>query len=177
MHGLITHELAGAHRAFRLTLPGYFEIERRAAGGLGGLLDRLRGAEFTIADIALGLAVTLVGGGQRPEHAAAFVTGMKLRDLQLAALIVGAALTVSILAPDGEEVEDTEGNDSDERPTLGQCYKNAYAIGLKPREVDQLTPWEFSQCVDGWNLAHGAEPEVKAPKPEELDDLIAQYGG
>jgi hypothetical protein len=33
--------------------------------------------------------------------------------------------------------------------------------------------WELATCVEGYNLAHGGEPELQPPTAEEFEALIA----
>lgn len=37
-------------------------------------------------------------------------------------------------------------------------------MGLAPVDVDRMSLWEFTACVDGWNRAHG---DGKPPPPTE----------
>lgn len=40
-------------------------------------------------------------------------------------------------------------------------------MGFSPREVDSMSLWEFSACVDGYNIANGGEEEVEPPSEEQ----------
>lgn len=172
IHGLVVQDFAGAPRAFRLTLPAYFAVNDDCEGGIIGLLGRLAAAEFYVGEIASAIRALLAGGGMRAEDAAAAADKMRLADLRGAAGIVARALIAGLARDDDDEPSEGDG----EAVTIGDIYSTGFAIGLKPRDLDQLTPWEFSRCVRGWNIAHGGEPELKAPKQDELAALMERYG-
>jgi len=46
-------------------------------------------------------------------------------------------------------------------------------MGFTPRDVDDMTLWEFNCCVEGYRKAHAAEKE--AP-PEMDDERLAELG-
>lgn len=46
---------------------------------------------------------------------------------------------------------------------------------MTPRQVDELSLWEFAAAVEGWNRAHGSEPEAPAPSADEHDALVEKY--
>ena len=48
-------------------------------------------------------------------------------------------------------------------------------MGFTPREIDDLSLWEFAAATLGWTKANGAEPKPAAPSDEEHDALIARY--
>lgn len=170
MHGTTIAKLAGALHALRLTLPAYFAIP-----DIGERLERLAHGTFLVDDVTTALRPLLVGGGTRPQEAAEVVGRLRLADMQQAALWAALAIHAGISSPAGEP--EPEGGDGGETVTLGYLYQTGFAIGLKPREVDELTPWEFAQAVAGWNLAHGGEEKVDAPKQDEMAELFARYGG
>jgi Phage tail tube protein, GTA-gp10 len=168
-HALIIHTIAGSPRSLRLTLPAFFAIP-----DIGDVLVRLARGTFVLADVTSALQALLVGGGERPQDAAAIVRRLRLADAQNAALGAALAISEGLSTPEGELEPD--GGSSDEPFTLGTAYRTGFAIGLKPREVDQLTPWEFAQAVAGWNRAHGGEEKPTAPKQDEMAELFARYG-
>lgn len=49
-------------------------------------------------------------------------------------------------------------------------------VGFSPREVDEMTFWEFAAAVSGWTKANCPEPEKPtALSEEEHDALMAKY--
>ncbi len=173
-HGTIVVDHAGALHALRLTLPGYFELDRSVDGGVAGLIARLRQVSFSLADIQAAFRILLRGGGVPAVAAESVVRRFSLRDIETAADIVGAAVAASLLPPKGEDMPSASGDGED--VSSGEIYATGFAIGLKPREVDDLTAWEFSRCVAGWNLARGGEEKPEAPKQDEMAELFAKYG-
>lgn len=49
-------------------------------------------------------------------------------------------------------------------------------MGFSPAEVGEMSPWQFSACVEAWNAANGGEPALPPPTDEEHDYLVAKYG-
>ena len=58
---------------------------------------------------------------------------------------------------------------------FGPIYSTGIAMGLGPRQVDDLSLWEFGQIVDGWMTANGIEPRTKPLSDDEHDALVAKY--
>lgn len=49
-------------------------------------------------------------------------------------------------------------------------------MGFTPREVDDLSLWEFGAAVDGWAKANNPEPQQASSLSEEDHDaLMAKY--
>jgi hypothetical protein len=48
-------------------------------------------------------------------------------------------------------------------------------MGFTPREIDDLSLWEFGACVSGWSKANGGESKPAAPSDEEHDALVAKF--
>ena len=46
-------------------------------------------------------------------------------------------------------------------------------MGFPPREVDQMSLWEFMACWNGYVRANSPDPEVKPPTYEEHLALVA----
>lgn len=46
-------------------------------------------------------------------------------------------------------------------------------MGFGPRDVDDMTLWEFQCCVEGYRKVHSTEKE---PAPEMDDDRLAALG-
>lgn len=46
-------------------------------------------------------------------------------------------------------------------------------MGFTPRDIDTMSPWEFSACVAGWNKANGDGKPVP-PTPEEFDEILSR---
>jgi hypothetical protein len=47
-------------------------------------------------------------------------------------------------------------------------------MGFTPAQVNDMSLWEFTACVDGWNRAHG-DNKPEPPSDEEYDALLAQF--
>lgn len=162
MHGLTIATVGGRRHALRLTLPAFFAID-----DLGGVLRRIASGKFTLEDVQSIWRACHQGG---PVAGMEAVEAGGLAGLREAALWGAMAVSAGITSPDGKQPEG-EG----EEVTLGDIYQTGFAIGLKPREVDELTPWEFQQAVAGWNMVHG-EQKDEAPKQDELAELFGRYG-
>ncbi|RJG44908.1 hypothetical protein [Mesorhizobium sp. DCY119] len=162
MHGLTTTTIAGVPCALRLTLPAFFAIP-----AIGDVLQRLASGTFFVDDVRTALRALLP-----PLEGARLLERLSLSDVHQAALSCALAISRGLSTPDGED--EPKGGDGDD-VTLGSVYRTGYAIGLKPREIDELTPWEFAQCVRGWNIAHGGEEEPAAPSQDEVAELFKKY--
>ncbi len=46
-------------------------------------------------------------------------------------------------------------------------------MGFLPKQIDELTLWEFSACVDGWSLSKGLKKPGKPISDKEYDALTA----
>lgn len=46
-------------------------------------------------------------------------------------------------------------------------YASGQVMGFTPRDVDQMTIWEFNACYDGWKIANGVKPRGKGDISEE----------
>lgn len=51
-------------------------------------------------------------------------------------------------------------------------YKGGAKAGFTPKQVDEMTLWEFSCCMAGLNEFHG----VKQAPPEMSDEMLAELG-
>lgn len=49
-------------------------------------------------------------------------------------------------------------------------------IGFTPRQVDELTAWEFMAAFEGWKDANCPPEAPSAPTPEEHDVMVARFG-
>lgn len=47
-------------------------------------------------------------------------------------------------------------------------------MGLSPRQVDEMTYWEFMAAVDAFSAFHGSEPPVLPPTDEEFFAMTGQ---
>ncbi len=66
--------LGDAERRFHLAEPTLIaELERRTGTGIGGLCKRIFAGDFRHADLAEVIRLALIGGGTKPEEAAALV--------------------------------------------------------------------------------------------------------
>lgn len=65
------------------------------------------------------------------------------------------------------------GGDTDEPIAYSDLYGTGCAIGFTPREVDELTFWEFAACIDGYNRANGADEMPEPMSGEEFDEAVA----
>jgi hypothetical protein len=45
-------------------------------------------------------------------------------------------------------------------------------MGLSPRDVDEMSLWQFRQCLEGWNEANGGE-QAKGLDDQIFDELAA----
>lgn len=167
MHGLIIDHLAGEPQAFRVTIPAYFRLDEP-----GEIYRRLVTGDWTLADVVTVLRAALIGAGMPPADAAR-TSAIPLRETAHGAAVAASALAAS-MSDEGEEREDN-GEGSHPKVTLGSIYATGFSIGLKPRDVDAMTLWEFGKCVDGWNDAHSAA-DTEAPSRNEIGNLVAKYG-
>lgn len=62
-----------AERTFALTPELIVELERITGSGIGGLCQRLFRSDFRHADVTETIRLALIGGGEKPEDAAALV--------------------------------------------------------------------------------------------------------
>ena len=62
-----------ADYAFRLTPALVIELEHKTGAGIGALCTRIFNRHFTQADITETIRLSLVGGGLKPERAAALI--------------------------------------------------------------------------------------------------------
>jgi hypothetical protein len=46
-------------------------------------------------------------------------------------------------------------------------YGNGAAMGFSPRQVDEMSLWEFQAVMDGWGRSQGVETKAAPPSPEE----------
>lgn len=46
-------------------------------------------------------------------------------------------------------------------------------MGFSPRDVDDMSLWQFFACLDGWNAAHGGEK--KAMSDAEFEAASRAY--
>ena len=70
---MITQFFGDADHSFTLTGPMILELERSSSVGIGGLYQRLRRHEFTLAIITETIRLALIGGGTAPQRAAELV--------------------------------------------------------------------------------------------------------
>ena len=47
-------------------------------------------------------------------------------------------------------------------------------MGFPPREVKQMTMWEYMACIKGWNRSQGAE--TGAPMSDEDYEALCRLG-
>lgn len=47
-------------------------------------------------------------------------------------------------------------------------------MGLSPRQIDRLTPWEFDAAFRGWCQANGVK--IKADRGEMSDERLQELG-
>lgn len=48
-------------------------------------------------------------------------------------------------------------------------------MGFTPREIDDLSLWEFGAAAIGWGKANGSDARPAAPSDEEHDALVERY--
>lgn len=49
-------------------------------------------------------------------------------------------------------------------------------MGYTPREIDDLSLWQFAAAWDGFCAFHGAKPKAAAMSDDEFDDMIMRLG-
>lgn len=45
-------------------------------------------------------------------------------------------------------------------------------MGFRPKDIDEMTLWEFSCCVDGWSMSKGIKKPGKAITDDQYDALV-----
>jgi hypothetical protein len=45
------------------------------------------------------------------------------------------------------------------------------AMGFLPKQIDEMTLWEFSVCVEGWSLSKGMKKPGKPITDKQYDAL------
>jgi hypothetical protein len=48
-------------------------------------------------------------------------------------------------------------------------------MGFTPRQIDELSFWEFLAVRDGWIAANSTSDGVGAPTPEEHEAMLEKY--
>jgi hypothetical protein len=176
MHGVVVYKWADDWRTFRLTISGMAGLEGALGKPVWDVYTAMERSEFRLIDVWCALRFGLVGGGMDIAAAERLMEKPTVAKLAGAVPIALAIMRAAFMPPPGEKLPDTKAGDDDaEKITLGTIYKNAFAVGIKPREVDDMTLWEFGQCVAGWNAAMGGEKE-DAPSRDEIAALTARYG-
>jgi hypothetical protein len=176
MHGVVVYRWANDWRTFRLTISGMAAIEAAIGKPVWDIYSTMERGEFRLVDVWCTLRFGLVGGGLDFAASERLLEKPTVAGMANALPIAVAIMRAAFMPPPGESLPDTKAGDDDaEKITLGTIYKNAFAVGLKPRDVDDMTLWEFGQCVAGWNAAMGGEKE-DAPSRDEIAALTAKYG-
>jgi hypothetical protein len=49
-------------------------------------------------------------------------------------------------------------------------------MGFSPRQVDEMSLWEFAACTDGFNRAHGGDEKPEPPTEAEFYDMLERLG-
>ena len=49
-------------------------------------------------------------------------------------------------------------------------------MGYTPRQIDEMTIWELSACIDGYKQSNGGEEKNEAPTAEEFYDMVSRLG-
>lgn len=44
-------------------------------------------------------------------------------------------------------------------------------MGLSPRQIDEMSPWEFTAVSDAWVRAHGGKPKGGSIDEDRLAEL------
>lgn len=171
-HGLVLQKVGGKSVGLRLTLGAYFSIEREVGESLSVITSRLQRGTFMLRDLTVTLHHLLIGGGMTPVAASDAMANMSIKEVQVLRFSCIFAVAAASQGDEGEESGKKGGTAKFERSDF---YRQAFALGMKPAEADTLTVWEWEQCIEGWNLAHGEEASG-APSESTLDALIAKYG-
>ncbi|WP_424938674.1 GTA-gp10 family protein [Agrobacterium pusense] len=173
-HSLSVCKIAGEWRQLRLTLGAAFSIDESIPDGMDALIERVRTGSFMMREFRVVAANLLVGGGMSHADAQRCIAASSLREVAKICL----SILICCLSQDEGQSQPavTEPVDSSRlKDRAAEIYSLAFQIGLKPHEVRNMTVWEWSRCVEGWNRAHGRGDELKAPARSELDDLVAKY--
>lgn len=176
MHGLVVYRWPNDWQAFRLTISGMAALEGALGRPIWDTYTLMERGEFRLIDVWLTLRFGLVGGGMAVPAVEQLMEKPSVAGIADALHIAIAIMRAAFMPPPGVEMPDAKGKSGEaEKITLDKVYKHAFAVGIKPREVDEMTMWEFGQCVDGWNAAHGGEKE-DAPSRDEIAAMVARYG-
>ena len=49
-------------------------------------------------------------------------------------------------------------------------------LGFTPRQIDDMTVWELSACIEGYRQANGGEEKQTAPTADEFYDMVDRLG-
>lgn len=60
----------------------------------------------------------------------------------------------------------------------GRFYGWGGTLGFTPRDIKEMSLWEFNMTIDGWRQANGAAEEEGASAPSDADFYAAveRYG-
>lgn len=173
-HSLSVCKIAGEWRQLRLTLGAAFAIDASIPDGMDAFLDRVQNGSFMMREFRTAVSSLLVGGGMSYAAAQQCIAASGLQEVTKICL----SILICCASPDeGQPQKETGGPTEVYRlkDKAAEIYSMAFQIGLKPQEVRDMTVWEWSRCVEGWNRAHGRGDEIKAPAKSELDALVAKY--
>lgn len=167
--------LKGRAYPARLTVAGYIWLEERFDEGVYGFGQRIIAGDFYLYEIWNFAYVALVGGGMTHKE----TTGLLLSDWSFSGALEVSMSAIEIIAAsigESKKPERAKNNNLSEPADFASIYQNAFAIGLKPADLNDMTFWEFNQCVEGWNLANGGVEALAAPDQGELAELMKRYG-
>src|SRR5215471_3368455 len=63
----------------------------------------------------------------------------------------------------------------DGRYARSVIYGYGAAIGFTPRQIDEMTMWELTACVAGFNRANSADADLSPPTDEEFQQMLEAY--
>lgn len=66
-------------------------------------------------------------------------------------------------------------DDGTGRLDFTEIYGTGAAIGMTPRQVDEISMAELDAAVTGWNRAQGAEEPMQPPSDAAIDKAVAKF--
>jgi hypothetical protein len=165
------------------------ELEEKCGGiGLLGIHRRLQ-TDCLIMDYRETIRLGLMGGGMKPLDALKLVKRyVEARPAQESVPLAMMILMAGLVGVEEEKKDDPPlGKQQAETALTGTkpvspsadqpLYQYGAAIGLSPRQVDELTHWEFIQCLKGWSDVHSGTGAAKPEPPTsaEFDRLLEAH--
>ena len=170
----------GDHR-FRLPLGQLRELQDKCGAGPLRIAHRLRGDDWLVDDVREPIRLGLIGAGMKPTEALTlvlrYVDARPLYESVLTALAVLSAALFGVPedqpAPGKEEAARPEETTSGLR--FSGIYGNGAALGFTPRQIDEMSLWQFAVVIEGWNKAQGGDTGPEPLSVEEYEADIAAW--